>query len=279
MRGASARPGINKTWPPKGRARRSMLALATVTAAVGGILILSATGGTSVAGADPSSITLCHATAATTHPYVVITVAPNSINQLIFEKNGHNTHTGPVFDPNGGKDQPVWGDIIPPFDWNTPTQHYDGLNWTDAGMAIWNNGCQIPGTPPTTEPPTTEPPTTEPPTTEPPTTEPPTTEPPTTEPPTTEPPTTEPPTTEPPTSGGSSGSSAASSSASSSFGISGAETSATTSSSAPIPGGVSAGLHTPVANAGLKAWGTVLLLLGGATGLLAGLWPTRRRAH
>jgi hypothetical protein len=42
---------------------------------------------------------------------------------------------------------------------------------------------------------------------------------------------------------------------------------------------VSAGLHTPLANAGLKAWGIVLMILGGAAGLIAGVWPTRRRAH
>jgi hypothetical protein len=47
----------------------------------------------------------------------------------------------------------------------------------------------------------------------------------------------------------------------------------------PIPVGVNAGLHNPVQNAGLKSWGILLLLLGGAGGLLAGLWPSRRRAH
>jgi hypothetical protein len=56
-------------------------------------------------------------------------------------------------------------------------------------------------------------------------------------------------------------------------------TTAVATSSAPIPAGVSAGLHTPIANAGLRAWGTVLMLFGGAAGLLAGLWPTRRRVH
>lgn len=50
-------------------------------------------------------------------------------------------------------------------------------------------------------------------------------------------------------------------------------------SAGPIPGGVSAGLHTPLAGAGLRAWGIILMLLGGTAGLLAGVWPTRRRAH
>jgi hypothetical protein len=47
----------------------------------------------------------------------------------------------------------------------------------------------------------------------------------------------------------------------------------------PIPGGVDAGLHTPVSHAGVRAWGTALLLLGGLVGLMAGLWPVRKRAH
>jgi hypothetical protein len=47
----------------------------------------------------------------------------------------------------------------------------------------------------------------------------------------------------------------------------------------PIPVGVNAGLHNPVQNAGLKSWGILLLLLGGAAGLILGLWPSRRRAH
>ncbi len=47
----------------------------------------------------------------------------------------------------------------------------------------------------------------------------------------------------------------------------------------PIPVGVNAGLHNPVQNAGLKSWGILLLLLGGAGGLIAGMWPSRRRAH
>ena len=50
-------------------------------------------------------------------------------------------------------------------------------------------------------------------------------------------------------------------------------------SAGPIPGGVSAGLHSPIRYAGVKAWGTILMLLGGAIGLVAGVWPTRRRAH
>jgi hypothetical protein len=49
--------------------------------------------------------------------------------------------------------------------------------------------------------------------------------------------------------------------------------------SGPIPAGANAGLHVPVAHAALRTWGIVLLLLGGLTGFLTGVWPTRRRAH
>jgi hypothetical protein len=229
--GRGSRLRINTTWPPPGRARRSALALAGVTAAAGTIMVLAAAGGGTVAGAAPikAGVTLCHATAAVNQPYVTIHVAENSINQLIFGKNGHNSHTGPIFDPNGGKNQPVWGDIIPAFDWSGG--HYDGLN-VPAGQAILDNGCAF-LTPETSTPPP--------------------------------PVTSEPPVSSPP--------------ASPSLGLSASSEVTSTTPAGPIPSGASAGLHTPVARAGLKAWGTVLLLLGGAGGLLAGMWPTRRRVH
>ncbi|MFN2563216.1 MAG: hypothetical protein ABR571_18235, partial [Jatrophihabitans sp.] len=47
----------------------------------------------------------------------------------------------------------------------------------------------------------------------------------------------------------------------------------------PIPAGVNAGLHTTDSNAGLRAWGILLMLLGGAAGLVFGLRPSRGRAH
>jgi hypothetical protein len=253
MRDEFARFQINPTWPPKGRVRRTILGVAAATAAAGTIMVLSAAGGSVTAGADPSSITLCHATASVTHPYVVITVAPNSINQKIFGKNGHNTHTGPIFDPNGGKDQPAWGDIIPSFDWNDPVQHYPGLNWP-AGAAILDANCVV-TVQPSTQPPSSEPGSSTPPSTE----------------------SSQPGSSTPPSGSSSfsfSGSQTSNVSTSGSHGISGVAT-----SNGPIPNGVSAGLHTPVADAGLKAWGVVLMVLGGAAGLLAGLWPTRRRAH
>ncbi|MDT4914382.1 MAG: hypothetical protein QOC66_3510, partial [Pseudonocardiales bacterium] len=47
----------------------------------------------------------------------------------------------------------------------------------------------------------------------------------------------------------------------------------------PIPAGVNAGLHAPADNAGLKSWGILLMLLGGAAGLVFGLRPSSRRGH
>jgi hypothetical protein len=96
-------------------------------------------------------VTICHRTASHTNPYVQITVDQSAIFNNGIVPNGHGTHTGPIF-PNVGPDG-KWGDIIPPFD------GYPGQNFTTQGQAILNNGCKIPGPPPTTTPPTTTPPT------------------------------------------------------------------------------------------------------------------------
>jgi hypothetical protein len=104
-------------------------------------------------------VTICHRTASHTNPYVQITVDQSAIFNNGIVPNGHGTHTGPIF-PSVGPDG-KWGDIIPPFD------GYPGQNFTAQGQAILNNGCKIPGPPPTTTTPTTTPPTS--PTTRPPT--------------------------------------------------------------------------------------------------------------
>jgi len=87
-------------------------------------------------------VTICHATASHTNPYVQITVDYHSITHA-----GHGGHEGPVFDPSAtGK----WGDIIPPFDFG-PGAQFDGLNWSDEGQAVLANGCSVaPGTTTTT---------------------------------------------------------------------------------------------------------------------------------
>jgi hypothetical protein len=72
-------------------------------------------------------VTLCHATASRTNPYVSITVDANSVT-----RRGHDGHTGPVFPADG------WGDIIPPFG------TYPGLNWP-AGQTLLAAGCDAGG--------------------------------------------------------------------------------------------------------------------------------------
>ncbi|HJQ43733.1 MAG TPA: hypothetical protein VJ831_11655 [Jatrophihabitantaceae bacterium] len=128
----------------RSRRGRRLLAASTASVAAGaGVLLFGITG----AAADPAFVILCHATASTTNPYRPIKVPGNSIQNKIFGPNGHGTHVGPIFDPNGGKNQPAWGDIIPAFDYSNPVIHYPGLNYTPEGIAILNGGCAIPNGP------------------------------------------------------------------------------------------------------------------------------------
>jgi hypothetical protein len=83
--------------------------------------------GTSVASAtkpDPThKITICHATASESNPYVTITVDVASI----------------VGDSGHGHSGINAGDIIPPFD--IAGNVYAGNNWDAAHEAILDNGC------------------------------------------------------------------------------------------------------------------------------------------
>ena len=90
---------------------------------------------------DSENISICHATSSISNPYTLITIDTSSIdNEKNKYLNGHGDHTGPVFNADGGKDQPVWGDIIPPF--TSPSgSSFAGYNWTEAGKSIWNNEC------------------------------------------------------------------------------------------------------------------------------------------
>jgi hypothetical protein len=241
MRDDSTRLRSNRTWPKTGRARRTALGLAGITAAAGAVMVLSS-GGASASPQTPAQApsgqhqVLCHRTNSNTNPYVVINPSISSI----IKKHGHDGHNGPIWDPTLKAQHIKWGDIIPPFDY-PDGQHYDGKNWTAEGIAIFENSCKIPGTPESSTPESSTPVSSTP----------------------------------------------ASSTPASSTPVKTKpehSTSATVvppnaTSQGPIPQGVSAGLHTPIDNAGLKAWGIVLMLLGGAAGLLVGVWPTRRRVH
>jgi len=119
------------------RNRRSRIAaLAGGVAALAGVAMML--GVALPAGAtpgDPHKVTLCHATASTSNPYVVITVDVASV----LGDHGHGGHTGPVFSPDLGK-HVSWGDIIPAFDYG-PGEQYAGMNLTSDGAATLANGC------------------------------------------------------------------------------------------------------------------------------------------
>jgi hypothetical protein len=90
--------------------------------------------------AAQDKIDICHSTGADGNPYVV-----NQPDKTA-DAGGHAGHTGPIWSP--GAD--TWGDIIPPFDFDGG--HFDGLNWTAEGRAIYENKCNIPDPTPTVAP-------------------------------------------------------------------------------------------------------------------------------
>ncbi len=83
-----------------------------------------------------NKITICHATSSDSNPFVVESVDDDAI----VKGNAHDEHQDAE-------------DIIPSFtyeinDRGTKTQAtYPGRNWTSAGQAIWNNGCNPVTTP------------------------------------------------------------------------------------------------------------------------------------
>lgn len=85
-------------------------------------------------------VTICHATNSQTNPYVGITVNSSSINEKNNAGyNGHGNHNGGVW--HQGVAAHSWGDIIPAFESPKGTS-FPGSNWSTAGQAIYNNGCQ-----------------------------------------------------------------------------------------------------------------------------------------
>jgi hypothetical protein len=111
--------------PPRHRRR--------LVAGVAGIAVLAVTvAAASTATAQDHKVTLCHATASRTNPYVSITVDYHSIVQ-----QGHGEHDGPVYVEGIGE---RWGDIIPAFDLGEGAV-FDGQNLDSGGHAILDGGC------------------------------------------------------------------------------------------------------------------------------------------
>jgi hypothetical protein len=91
--------------------------------------------------AASQKVTVCHATSSESHPYNKITPDISSSGPV---DGGHAGHGGDGVWYNGAKgDGFEWGDIIPPYVAGDFT--YAGLNWTEAGQAIWNNDCKLQG--------------------------------------------------------------------------------------------------------------------------------------
>jgi hypothetical protein len=89
---------------------------------------------TAEASKSSQKVTLCHASSSASSPYQLITVAASALN-------GHDGHTGPVFDPATNHSGDKWGDIIPAVD------DYPGQNNSGSGAEILANGCAIPTRP------------------------------------------------------------------------------------------------------------------------------------
>jgi len=72
-------------------------------------------------------VTICHATASDTNPFV----QEQPDHDSIVKESGHDSHPD---------------DIIPPFSYvdGDVTKHYPGKNWDGQGQAIWGNGCNVP---------------------------------------------------------------------------------------------------------------------------------------
>jgi hypothetical protein len=82
---------------------------------------------TTIPSAPAGKVMICHRTASTQNPYVLMT-----IDQSAVIRRGHDGHKGGVFPAR------PWGDIIPPFG------TFPGMNWP-AGAPLLNNQCDIGG--------------------------------------------------------------------------------------------------------------------------------------
>lgn len=101
--------------------------------------------------ADPTSpgnsgehkVTICHRTNSATNPYVQITVDFHAVDGHGEDSDHAGVHTGGVYEPGMKERGEAWGDIIPAF--TTPDgEAHPAVNWTAAGQAIFENGCELP---------------------------------------------------------------------------------------------------------------------------------------
>jgi hypothetical protein len=104
---------------------------------------------------NDGNIKICHATNSDSHPFSNPEnqfVNWNSINNIVeVDFNGHGgdqgTHSGDIIPPfkivrvGDGKPYAITTDPGPD---ESVLFSYAGKNWTDLGMAIWDNGCEIP---------------------------------------------------------------------------------------------------------------------------------------
>lgn len=87
-------------------------------------------------GNNDHKITICHATGSTTNPYEAISIDLHGLNG---HANANHQHTEDIVPANSGT-------IMP-----------GGQNWTNAGQAVYNNGCEAPDAPPVVPPGVTPP--------------------------------------------------------------------------------------------------------------------------
>src|SRR4029079_5713243 len=97
------------------------------------------------------TVPLCHANSDEKNPYILENPDIPQVGYL-GDTSGHAGHANDgVWYPGAKADKFNWGDIIPPYDYqpteDSPVFHYDGLNWTAEGEAIWKNDCVAPVAP------------------------------------------------------------------------------------------------------------------------------------
>jgi hypothetical protein len=123
---------------------KKLRALAWLVAAGLFVMALALPSTTMATKGTPHKVTICHATASVTNPYVRITVDQAAVDGVSSRGPADHRamHTGDVWNPSMAKGS-NWGDIIPPFyaDGKTLTG-LSPLNWSAAGQAIFYNDCK-----------------------------------------------------------------------------------------------------------------------------------------